>query len=486
MALSSTVAAGESAQPGWVPTPRAERLPISATNRPFLSAGRTAAPVNLQAAGYVEEEVLLSGRSGLYDWGPTARSPVAARGPGEAWTTRMVIRRPSDPARFSGRVILELLDAPDQYDTAPLWGLSHSYFMRSGDVWAGLTIRPSAVRALHAFDEVRYARTSLPLAESLECGAGSPADTGLAWDLIAQAGALLRSASKENPLAALHPQRVILAGHGEAGGYVVSWANAMHPRWRLVGGSPVFDGYLDVSGTRAQPLNPCAPALADNDPRNGVLPREAPFVAVMTQGDVARVLPVRRPSSDARGDNFRYFELAGAAKSGGWPAGTPASADLLIASIDPPPQDACEEAPSDYPTGLVLNALWRQYESLLLAGEPMIQTPRIETTSGGAPALDALGNARGGWRLPQLDVPLASYGVHRTPATESDAAQSLCAHSGSMRALDQAQLKQAHRDRASYLKRFNEAVDNAVDGRRLLAEDAQPLKTQAPRRVPAF
>jgi hypothetical protein len=484
--LPTGAPAAEAPTAKWVPTPRAVKLPISATNRPFLAADRALSPVDLAAGGYVEEEVLLSGRSGLYDWGPAARSPAVERGKGEAWTTRLLVRRPADAGKFSGRIVLELLNAEEHYDVAPLWGLSHAQFMRAGDVWAGLTVKPPALRALQAFDSVRYASLKMPVPESLECQPAPDADGGLAWDMIAQAGALLRSASRENPLSALHPQRIIAAGYADAGNYVVAYANAMHGRWRLVGGAPVFDGYLDVAGPRALPLHPCATALGDNDPRNGVLPRDVPFVVVMTQTELARVLPVRRASSDARRDNFRYFELAGASRAGPWPSGRPAQTDLVIAGIELNATDLCREVPSDYPAGLALNALWRQYDSLLVAGESMIQTPRIEVGANGAPLLDAHGNARGGWRLPQLDVPLASYGSHSTPAVDSDIARSTCAQTGSVRDLSQAQLRQLYKDRNGYLKRFNEAVDNAVDGRRLLAEDVPALKNPAVRKLPAF
>lgn len=470
----------------WVPTPRAARLPISATNRPFLAADRTQSPVDLAASGYMEEEILLSGRSSLYDWGSAPRSAAVVQGPGEAWTTRMLLRRPVDAGRFSGRFVLELLEAEEHHDVAPLWGLSHAHFMRSGDVWVGLTLKPSALQTLQAFDSVRYASVKMPMPESLQCQPASQADGGLAWDLIAQAGALLRSASKENPLSALHPQRVILAGHGDAGNQVVTYANAMHARWRLVGGAPVFDGYLNVAGTRAQPLHPCATALADTDPRNGVLPRDVPFVAVMTQTELGRVLPVRRASSDARRDLFRYYELAGASRSGPWTPGRPGQTDLLIAGRELPPSDLCREAPGDFPAGLALNALWQQFDALLVAGESMIQTPRIEVGANGVPVQDAHGNVRGGWRLPQVDVPLSSYGGHSTPAVDSEIARTTCARTGSMRALSQAQLRQMYRDRNGYLKRFNEAVDAAVEGQRLLAEDAPGLKNPAVRKLPAF
>jgi hypothetical protein len=476
----------------WAPTPRAERLPIRVTNRPFLAANRAQLPVDLAVGGYVEEEVLVSGRSNLYDWGGEASAVAVVSGAGESWTTRMLVRRPVNAARFSGRIVLELLDATDQVDTAPLWGMSQSYFMRAGDAWVGLTVRPAALRTLRTFDSIRYAKLSLPVSASLRCQASAAGEGGLTWDLIAQAGALVRSASRENPLATLHPQRVILAGHGDAGSLVVTYANTMNARWRQVDGAPLFDGYLDVSGDQAAPLNPCAAALPGDDPRHGVLPRDVPFVAARMQGDLegGHRLPVQRADSDAPGDVFRYFELAGAPRSGSWPAGLPARADLQIAGLDArfDAAAACRSTPSDYPVGMALNALWRQYETLVLMDEPMIQAPRIEVDTQGAPLRDEQGNAVGGWRLPLLDVPLAVYSSLGAAATEDDsnAARNACAQLGSMSVLEPAQLKQLYGNRANYLKRFDEAIGNAVDGRRLLDEDAKALKSAVSRKVPVF
>ena len=207
-----------------VSTPRAMLVPASETNRPFLSAASALAPVDLAAQGYAEDELLVSGQASVYEWSPAgAREAVTARAPRVPYVTRLLVRRPVDTRRFSGRVIVELLDAPENYDTAPLWGLSSEQFLRSGDVWVGITVSPRAVATLEKFDPIRYESLNLVNPQSADCKAASAAavaaanasDTGLAWDLIAQSGALLRSTSHENPLRNYSPRRVILAGYGQ-------------------------------------------------------------------------------------------------------------------------------------------------------------------------------------------------------------------------------------------------------------------------------
>jgi hypothetical protein len=153
------------------PTPRATALPVTATNRPFLGAATALQPVDLAARGYVESEYLVSGLAGVYDWAETgARQAARPRPSPVPYTTRLLLRRPADPKRFSGRVIVELLSAAGGYDTAPLWGLSSEHFLRHGDAWAGLTVKPAAAEALRRFDPLRYTALNFAMTQPPDCG----------------------------------------------------------------------------------------------------------------------------------------------------------------------------------------------------------------------------------------------------------------------------------------------------------------------------
>jgi hypothetical protein len=485
-------------QAGLVSTPRAQVLAVSATNRPFLAAGAALKPVNLAAAGYEESELLVSGFANIYEWGASA-GELSVRVPGVAYTTRILVRRPRDPARFSGRVIVELLNPAGSHDFAPLWGFSWEYFTRRGDAWVGVTVNPVAAATLRRFDPVRYAQLSFAHRQSADCapaasaagataaGQANPpdAETGLAWDVIAQVGALLRSSSKENPLLALNPHRVLVAGYSQAGGYITTYANALHSRLRLGDGHPVFDGYLNAAGAIAAPINQCAAALGAADPRRGALPRDVPFVTVMTESDFLTGLPQRRGDSDEPADVFRLYELAGAAHSGPFAAGQPATADLTIAGLAAAPEDLCREPRGDFPLGYAFNAIWQQYEELLLQKTPMSHEPVIETAQGKVMRDDS-GNALGGWRLPQIDVPVAVWSGSSTARAADARSQQVCALTGAKQPLTAAALKTRYRNRAEYVRRFSAAVDSALQARRVTAEDAATMKATAASGVPPF
>jgi len=473
------------AEPRLVPTPRASVLPASATNRPFLGADRALAPVDLPARGYLETELVVSGFATAYDWAAGGTEGVVARGASVPYATRILVRRPKDAAKSSGRVIVELLDPAGQHDSAPLWGWSWEHFLRSGDAWVGVTVKPAAAATLRRFDGVRYSRLSFAYRRTGACEAApSDAEDGLAWDLIAQVGALLKSSSKENPLLQLNPRRVLVAGYSQAGGYVTTYAHALHAALRLGDGSPVFDGYLDAAGADAAPINQCAALLPRDDARRMPPKVGVPFVVVMTESDVPRATQSPWDDADEPGV-LRRYELAGAAHSGSYAAGQPAAADLVIAGIAAPAEEPCREPRSDFPAGYAFNAIWQQYDDLLVRQQPMAREPRIETDAAGVVLRDAAGNARGGFRLPQIDVPLASY-RGSSPRSDDARAPGACALAGAMQKMGVALLKAQYKTRAEYLRRFNAAVDDAVRARRVVPEDALAIKAAAAKAAPAF
>lgn len=490
-------------QPRMVPTPRARALPGSATNQPFLAASRTREPVDLGALDYTETEYLVRGFASIYEWtGAPRAAAVTVREAGIPYGTRILVRRPRDAARASGRVVLELLNPTGLYDFAPLWGFSWQHFTRNGDVWVGVTVKPVAAATLQRYDPVRYADLGFAYRQAADCvptpprpGLPGAADTranppdaenGLAWDITAQVGALLRSSSKENPLLDIAPRHIVAAGYSQTGGYLVTFANALHRLLRLGNGAAVFDGYLNAAGANAAPINQCAAPLATDDPRRGVLPRDVPFVVAMTESDFNRQPALRRDDSDESGDHFRLYEIVGSGHAGPFAAGIPSDRDLAIAGFDPPAEGLCREPAGEFPVGLAFNAIWEQYAQWLEAGLPMETAPRIHTDAAGQVVRDASGNALGGWRLPQIEVPLAAYAGSGTPRDSSDRARAACALTGVRQPFTTAQLRELHGSRAEWLARFRAAVDEAVAQRRVTAADAETLKATAARAVPAF
>ena len=114
----------------------------------MMMSSKLQAVVDLAKAGYVEEEFLISGRANVYDWGPDGRAIVKT--PNAPYTTRILLRRPATPQRFSGNVIIEVPNAARRFDFNFAWGVSHDYFMENGDAFVVLTLNQSNLEALEA------------------------------------------------------------------------------------------------------------------------------------------------------------------------------------------------------------------------------------------------------------------------------------------------------------------------------------------------
>jgi hypothetical protein len=231
----------------------------------------------------------------------------------------------------------------------------------------------------------------------------------------------------------------------------------------------VYDGYLELVGAAsAQALDPCATTPAEQDPRRAVMRREVPFVVVMAQTQSGATQAEPPDDSEETGGEYRLYQIAGTSSLVSSGAGRPAMADLAIAGVDAQGQLPCADAFGTTMWSLALEAIWWQLRERIAAGTPMNREPRI--------GKDAADHVIGGWRLPQVDLPLA----------DESQSSSACSPAESGRRYDAVRLKQLYGSRGEYLRRFQAAVDAAVQARRLTSESGAALKASIASSVPAF
>src|SRR5262249_62119992 len=96
---------------------------------------------------------------------------------------------------------------------------------------------------MKTFDPARYGSLTMANpAPSQTCPEGSATtETGLAWDMISQAGTLLRSGSSANPLAGLRVQHEYLTGYSQSGGYNGHYFKEFPPHFLPGNGGPALD-----------------------------------------------------------------------------------------------------------------------------------------------------------------------------------------------------------------------------------------------------
>lgn len=461
-------------------------LPVTNDSYPFGAASHERAPEDLKAVGYVEEEFLASGTANVYDWpGP---GPAVVRSTGAPYTTRVLIRRPIDRRRFSGNVIVEMLNPSNLFDLNLAWAISHRQIVRNGDAWVGITAKPVSVVTLKAFNPARYERLSmanpLPLDDPRNCAtvAGDSTRTtenGLVWDMYTQVAAWTKSRDISNPFRygangnAPHPvQRVYGWGYSQTGSYLYTYINAIHPLTVKADGRPLFDAYLVGVASAPTPINQCSPQISPGDPRRMMTNVGVPVVRVMSGSDYLSGIAARRPDADTPTDKYRNYEIAGSAHA------TPdellfaaAPADIEKGGRSVPPM-SCNEGPrSRFPNGPGFNAVLRNLDDWVRKG---IAPPHIENikVEDGKPVLDPFGNVIGGIRSPYVDVPTSTWFGNAT-------GPSFCRIAGYELPLAAAKLREIYSSPSAYVSAVAANVKELVQSRQLVAEDGDWLIDEA-------
>jgi hypothetical protein len=465
-------------------------IPVTATSYPLMSSNKLQTIVDLPKAGYVEEEFFVTGRANVYDW--TADGQVTVKTPNAPYTTRILLRRPADARRFSGNVIVEIVNSARRYDFPFTWGVSHDSFMENGDAFVLVTLAQANLEGLKAFDAVRYAPLSLANPtpdETCVVGRGggapqtAPGEEGLQYDILAQTGALLKAARADGPLAGFTVQRAYLTAYDSI---LPTYIAAIHPRVKLASGRPIYDGYILHRHPALTRLRRCGMVPAASDPRQIIRNLDVPLIRIIGQTDILATYAQRREDSDAPGDRYRLYEIAGGAHADAafYPY-IPAVADLKkIGSAYPflaswPFANQCEPEQTLAKTPFNTHALDAAYANLtrwIRDGVAPPRAERIRIEHPGTPqariVLDQFGNAVGGVRSPYLEVPIATYYTNSKGET-------FCPELGHTVPFDWARLNSLYGTPQNYAAKLAQSVDRLVRERWLTESDGRKIKAES-------
>ncbi|HKT04409.1 MAG TPA: alpha/beta hydrolase domain-containing protein [Rugosimonospora sp.] len=370
---------------------------------------------DLRTVGYQQSEFFLSG---------TARSflPQGTLGTNGRWrvtpasaapyTTRIVVDRPINPARFNGTVYVEWLNVSSGFDVAPDWIMAHNELIRDGFAWIGVSAQALGLNATKAVDPVRYAALAHP-------------GDSFAYDIYTQTGRAVRAAAAKI-LGGLRPRTVLAEGESQSAFRLTTYIDAIQPTAR------VYDGFLvhsRASGgaglSQAPQPNVFVPAVVHfrTDLR-------VPVLALETETDVITLNYQAARQPDSRG--FRDWEVAGTAHADTYFLGTgftdngngAAGLVELNAMLNPPSSSlgfTCAKPLNTGPAHYIVDTAHYALNRWVRAGVPPRRAPRLAVTvTGTTPALvlDANGNAKGGIRTPEVDAPVATLsGLGQTGAS---------------------------------------------------------------------
>lgn len=463
-------------------------LELTPVSHPFSAADHQQRPLALKEYGYVEEEYLVRGNARVFDWPSGPEHAVLAQGP---YTTRILVRRPQDDGDFSGITIVESFNPSSPVDLPIMWAESYLQFMADGHAWVGITIKPNTIKSLQRFDPRRYAALAMPHPPGgPTCSVTginpwsqptTPADeTGLAWDMLSQIGALLKSATADNPLSR-PAERLFMTGQSQSGGYSRTYAGFFGSQTTSADGAPLYDAYLYSGSPPWQaPIHQCADGFAAGDPRLITPAVGVPVIEIFTEGDIGTNIASRRPDADRPPDLFRRYEVPGASHVDPWEQRSFASeADMIRASGQPTAIARADCAPknveaSDFPVRYVFNAAWRNLARWVNEGVPAPKAGRLELVYPGvvnpglvkedapfSPAAafrkDANGNAAGGVRTPYVDVPTARWVGAKEPADPAGSGFG-CFFEGYKYSFSREQLRALYPSHADYVEKVTRSA----------------------------
>jgi len=442
--------------------------PLASLTGP-ITAGRMIEPtsavrVDLAGKGYLQEEFFVAGTASALEasgpLGPDGRWSVHP-GAGAPYRTRIVVRRPADPERFNGTVLVEWLNVTGGLEAGPDWTYLSPQIVSDGYAYVGVSAQAfgvdggearigvpgmAATSGLVASDPARYAALSHP-------------GDRFSFDMFTQIGRALRGPSDPSALGSLRPRRIVGIGESQSAFFLTTYVDAVQP------GARVFDGFFVHSRGGSGASLSGTPVGADDVPP-GLQIRSDTSVPVFifeTETDLGPMLdyvPARQPDND----RVRTWEVAGTAHGDAYVVGAFATAL------------GCDGAVNEGPQHFVAQAALVALDRWITDGTPPPTAPPLQLSSQVPPkiARDDLGNALGGVRTPLVDVPVAALSGDARPG-----ASRICALFGSTVPFDTASLVRLYGDQAGYLAAFEHSLNEAIGAGFLLESDRAELLAQA-------
>jgi hypothetical protein len=417
------------------------------------------------AADYTEEEYFFSGTATAFERDPTAAAWDSTGNwtarpsttiPQAAYESRMLVRRPTDPTKFNGYVVVEWLNVTAQIDLAPDYGYYQTELLRDGFIWVGVSAQAVGVNgnlllganfALKSWDPVRYA----PLLH--------PGDN-YSYDIYSQAAQAIRHPAGVNPLgsSAYVIKGILADGESQSAGRMTTYFDAIQPL------AQVFDGFL-IHSRSATGTGLFAGAGGSVPSPSFLRTDQQPVLVFETETDTVGHFAARQPNSAT----YRLWEGAGTAHVDSYDL-----ASYMSDPVNPEPSypaNACTFEDNTAHERYLMNAALFHLSQWINGGPLPPTAPPIDVVSG-AIQRDSLGIALDGIRLPEMDVPtLTQQGV-------GNSGTAFCILFGRTLPLP-VTLSSLYANHGKYVSKFAHATNALESAGFILDPDAEEAKTDA-------
>ena len=423
----------------------------------------SAHPLDLAASGYEEHEYFASGTATAFkaDSMPSDGKWTVTPTTTAAYKTRILVRRPINPAHFNGTVIVEWMNV-SAGESAPDWDFLNPMLMRDGYAYVGVSAQALGVDGGQSILGTPNAAGATPSGGLV---AGEPDRYGTlhhpgdqySLDMFAQIGQAL-DAPQPAALGGLKPKHVLAIGESQSAFYLTTFADVLQPR------TNVFDGiFIHSRGGSGASLTGSS-IKSSNGPDNLRIRTDlkVPVFMSETQTDLIQLgyAPAQQPNTA----KIRTWEIAGTSHADAYFVG--AAASIL----------GCTTPVNSGPQHNVVQAAFTAFDKWVDNGTPPPSPPpfKLSSTNPAALALDAHGNVIGGVRTPAVDVPVSTLsGAPPAGATP------ICCLFGSTVAFTPAQLASLYGTKANYIAAYTKSLDKAVASGFILSADKASLLAQA-------
>jgi len=399
----------------------------------------------LGPANYLQEEYFLSGTARAYKpvgtWGSDGLWSAELSGASAAYRTRMIVRRPADRAAFNGTVVVEWLNVSAGLDTAPDWGFAREELLRKGYAWVGVSAQLNGLTLLKSIQPDRYGTLDHP-------------GDSFSYDIYSQAAQAVASPVGVKPLGDLKAKRLIADGESQSASRMTTYVNAVQPLTKRFDGFMIHSRFAGAASISQAP----EPAVPGVSPARIRTDQSVPVMVFESETDVLGHLAARQPDSR----HYRLWEVPGTAHVDKYMLGP-----VGLAALN------CTFPVNDGPQHYVFNAALRALTKWIRNGSYVPpKAPRISIDANGAILRDQHGNALGGIRTPQLDVPVKRLlGSGNSPA--------FCGLAGTSTPFDAATLAALYPTRADYLNAYVHATLDALKRKFVLGDDVVPMFVEA-------
>jgi Alpha/beta hydrolase domain len=418
-------------------------------------------PPDLAANGYEEHEYFASGTAMAFKAnampsdGKWTVTPTTTAG----YKTRILVRRPTNPAHFNGTVIVEWMNV-SAGESAPDWDFLNPMLVREGYAYVGVSAQALGVdggKSLLGTPGATTANGGLVGDEPARYGTLHHPGDQYALDMYAQIGQALR-APHDTALGGLKPKHILAVGESQSAFYLTTFADAIQPR------TNVYDGiFIHSRGGSGASL--AGTSIASSSGPDNLRIRtdlKVPVFMSETQTDLIQLgyAPAQQPNTD----KIRTWEIAGTSHADAYFVGTAAS--IL----------GCTTPVNSGPQHNVVEAAFTAFDKWVDNGTPPPSPPpfKLSSTQPATLALDAHGNVIGGVRTPAVDVPVST--LSGAPAAGANA---ICGLFGSTVAFTPAQLTSLYGTPSNYVAHYTESLNKAIGGGYILSADKASLLAQA-------